>query len=255
MKDASTPASARPAAIFTAALAACYAVLWLGGVVAYLFLGGPPAHVAWTAPAFLALAAALVFAAAPAAEWPLLLAAAGLGFAAEAVGVATGFPFGRYHYTEVLFPHVLGVPVVMAAAWVVLFALVRQMAEPPWLAAGWMTAIDLVIDPLAVHRLNYWAWENGGPYYGIPWSNFAGWYAVSLALFLLSRRPAAPRPRAAWPGLSVVLFFAVIALGTGLRLAGAAGFGLVILGATRIWSAARQCSRSTPSIPPGSPVR
>ena len=236
-------------------LTGLYAVLWLGGVVSYLFLGGPPPEASWTAPAFLALAAVLALLVSPTAEWPVLLGSAALGFAAEAVGVASGFPFGRYHYTATLFPLVLGVPVVMTAAWLVLFAYVRQMARSPLVAAAWMTAIDFVIDPLAANTLNYWSWENPGPYYGIPWSNFAGWYFVSLALFALARKRAVPNPHTRWLGLSVVLFFTVIALGAGLKLAGAVGIGLVILHAGLASREARQSVRSTSPVPPDSPSR
>ncbi|MBN1269294.1 MAG: carotenoid biosynthesis protein [Kiritimatiellae bacterium] len=236
-------------------LTAVYAVLWLGGVASYLFLGGPPAEAAWTAPAFLAVAALLALLLSPLSAWPTLLAVAALGFAAEALGVASGFPFGRYHYAATLLPHLLGVPVVMAAAWLVLFVYVKQMVRSPLAAAAWMTAIDLVIDPLAVTTLNYWAWEGTGPYYGIPWSNFAGWFIVSLALFALARKREMPSPQAGWLGLSVVLFFTVIALGAGLYLAGAVGVGLVILHAARTRPAIRLFSRSTPSAPPESPGR
>lgn len=236
-------------------LSGLYAILWLGGVVSYVFLGGVPPDATWTAPAFLALAAVLMFWVSPFGDWPVLLGSAGLGFIAEAVGVASGFPFGRYHYTATLYPHMLGVPIVMAAAWLVLFAYVRQMTRSPLVAAAWMTVIDFVIDPLATITLAYWTWERPGPYYGIPWSNFAGWYFVSLALFALARSRAAPNPRAGWLGLSVILFFTVIALGVGLWLAGAIGLGLVSLHVARTWSGAHRSVRSTASVPPGSPAR
>ncbi len=236
-------------------LAAFYAVLWLGGVISYLFLGGPPPEATWTAPVFLALAALLVLLVSPPPEWPILIGSAAAGFAAEAIGVASGFPFGRYQYTATLFPHVLGVPVVMGAAWLVLFAYVRQMTRSPLAAAAWMTAIDLVIDPLATKVLGYWTWDRAGPYYGIPWSNFAGWFLVSLALFAVARGPATPNARAGWLGVSVVLFFTVIALGTGLRLAGAVGIGLITLHAVRAWREVRRSARNTASAPRDSPSR
>ena len=119
-----------------------------------------------------------------------LLAAAGLGFAAELVGVATGRPFGRYAYTAQLGPRVGGVPVLAAAAWAL-------MARPAWvvaglldrrpalrvpLAAGALTAWDVFLDPRMV-REGYWSWPGGGRYEGVPATNFLGWLTTGLAVF------------------------------------------------------------------------
>jgi putative membrane protein len=171
------------------------------------------------------------------------------------LGVAFGVPFGRYVYTEALFPRAFGVPLVMGAALHVLFAFVKQMRLPPWMGAVVMTAIDLVIDPLATRALGYWTWEAPGIYYGIPASNFAGWFLVSLLLFTLARRPLALRPRVFWLGWSVLLFFAVIALGVGLVLPGLIGVALLAL--SRHWrpSRAGRSERSIAPAPPGSPGR
>ena len=63
----------------------------------------------------------------------LPVAAAGaLGFAAELAGVATGRPFGHYHYSGKLGPRVGGVPLLAAAAW-------AMMARPAWVVAGRLT--------------------------------------------------------------------------------------------------------------------
>lgn len=208
---------------------AFYALLWFGGVQAYIFAGGPPEGLEWTAPLFLAFAAVLLVGFAPRTERMVLLLAGLAGFGAEILGVHTGFPFGHYEYTAVLYPKFFGVPFVLAAAWLLLFAYVRQMVRSPWGAALWMTAIDLVIDPLAANSLGFWRWEAGGIYYDVPWTNFAGWFLVSLVIFACARRPAAPDPQARRLGLSIILFFTVIALATGLPLAGAIGVGLVLV--------------------------
>src|SRR3982751_3694029 len=50
------------------------------------------------------------------------------GFAVEAVGVATGFPFGTYDYSGQLGPKLLGVPLIIPLAW-------TWMAWPAWVAA------------------------------------------------------------------------------------------------------------------------
>jgi putative membrane protein len=113
-----------------------------------------------------------------------------VGFAAELVGVATGWPFGRYAYSERLGPRVRGVPLLAAAAWALL-------ARPAWvvagrlsarpalrvpLAAGALTAWDVFLDPRMV-REAYWTWPGGGRYEGVPVSNFAGWFGTGLAAF------------------------------------------------------------------------
>ena len=50
------------------------------------------------------------------------------GFAVEAVGVATGFPFGFYDYSGELGPKLLDVPLIIPLAW-------TWMAWPAWVAA------------------------------------------------------------------------------------------------------------------------
>lgn len=215
-------------------LAACYAVLWIGGVGRYLFVGPVGRDEAWAASAFLAVAGLLVLVSSD--EWRALLAVAAAGFAAEIVGVRTGIPFGRYSYTDVLQPAVFGVPVVMTFAWMVLVSYVRQALPSRGrptivaaaIAAGWMTAIDLVVDPVAANGLDYWRWRSPGAYYGIPASNFVGWFAVSFAIFALLRRRPSSNPIAWLVGTSVVAFFSLVALSFSLWAAAALGAALCI---------------------------
>src|SRR5262249_39606761 len=145
-----------------------------------------------------------------------------------------GFVFSEYDYTEVLQPQVLGVPLVMFSSWMVLVSYTRQLLMkldlPIWLeasiAAGWMTAIDLVIDPLAANQLGYWRWVKSSAYYGIPFHNFGGWFVVSLTIFLVVRQQWQPNPWALYVGVSIVLFFTAIAFSFGLMVAG--GVGLLL---------------------------
>lgn len=79
----------------------------------------------------------------------------GFGWAIEAIGTATRFPFGDYTYTSVLGPAVLSVPILIPLAW-------SMMAYPCLLATqrlvtgglatalvgGWLFAAwDLFLDP------------------------------------------------------------------------------------------------------------
>ena len=117
-------------------------------------------------------------------------AAGAIGFAAELAGVATGRPFGHYHYSAKLGARVGGVPLLAGAAW-------AMMARPSWVAAGWivprrlprvalaaaaLTAWDVFLDP-RMAREGYWTWPGGGRYEGIPASNFLGWWVTGLGVF------------------------------------------------------------------------
>ena len=202
-----------------------YLFLWVGGVGSHLLTGGTPANMAWAAPVFLGLAGVIAIRS----EWPRwepLALAMGTGFVAEAIGVATGYPFGRYVYTPVLAPALLGVPLVVAGAWMILFGYVRQMRLGLLASAAAMAALDLVIDPLASGFLGYWKWQHAGPYYGVPWINFPGWFAVSVLLFALTPKRLVRNKEAVWMGTSILLFFSAIAAVHGYFFP--AGLGVVL---------------------------
>jgi uncharacterized membrane protein len=108
--------------------------MWIGGVSSHILYGGPPAEAGWAAPVFLVLAGLITLVTASPANLGGLLAAAGAGLIAECIGVRYGFLFGRYVYTDALRPLLLGAPLVMASAWMILFAYVKQTLLP--LAGG-----------------------------------------------------------------------------------------------------------------------
>lgn len=223
---------ARKAAL--ALVAPAFALMWAGGVASH-WLGWDEARDGRLASLFLTLAGLVVLlgargrGAAASLGWVALL-----GFAVEAAGSRLGVPFGRYEYTAVLQPQLLGVPVVMGFAWMALVAFacdavgrlrlgVRATAA---LGALLTTATDLVIDPLAANQFGYWRWEAGGAYYGIPFTNFVGWFVTAF----VACRVAAPRLRpnawAGFVGVAILLFFALIALAHGLLPVALLGFGL-----------------------------
>jgi uncharacterized membrane protein len=179
---------------------AIYGAMWVGGVMRLRDPG-------WASPAFLFAAGAIALLSAPA-QWKELLGVAAVGFVAETIGVKTGFPFGRYLYTGTLAPSLFGVPLAIACAWMVLFAFVRQFTRNVWLAATLLTATDLLIDPLASGALGFWRWSVPGLYFGVPISNFAGWFLVSLLMFALNRQTVEKNVSQRVLGASVLLFFA-----------------------------------------------
>lgn len=134
--------------------------------------------------------------------WRGLLAAATvliLGFSIETVGVLTGFPFGRYYYTEIMQPQIGVVPIAITTAWVMIVLasfytahfIIRQLwpdrGLPTIIVAGAVLAVlsDMMMEPVAVYVQNYWTWQDRGPYYGIPTANFIAWIGTSLVFILL----------------------------------------------------------------------
>ncbi len=221
----------------TILLTAAYGVLWLGGVASYLLLGEPPEQSRWAAPAFLYVGAALALALAGRGARARLLVAGAIGLAAEILGLRLGFPFGHYVYTGVLGAGVLGAPLAIGCAWLILFAYVdRMMRRLDWsrlwrapAGAAWLVVLDLLIDPLAAGPLGFWFWPGGGPYYGVPLLNFAGWFGVGLLLFVLPGGTSGRAPGLERLGLSIVLFFLFIGLTHAMAGPIAAGLFLCLL--------------------------
>jgi len=126
----------------------------------------------------------------------LVAVTTGGGLAIEALGVATGWPFGGYDYSGALGPKLAGVPLVIPLAW-------TWMAWPAWLAAirlaggtaaritlgaVGLAAWDLFLDPQMVGE-GYWTWRDPTPALpgvpDVPVGNYLGWFAVSLAMMAI----------------------------------------------------------------------
>lgn len=134
--------------------------------------------------------------------WRDALLLAGLVFAVslafESVGVATGWPYGPYHYTNMLGPKFLGlVPYLIPMAWFGTMYPSFVIADRVFSGRGWnrallvataggviMTAWDVVMDPMMVLG-GHWVWEIEGPYFGIPLLNFFGWWLTTFICFAL----------------------------------------------------------------------
>jgi putative membrane protein len=115
------------------------------------------------------------------------------GYAVEAIGVATGFPYGAFYYGDALGPRLAGIvpyllplsyaPLVVgavAASWGTRLRLLHVLCAT--LLLVWM---DAVLDPGAA-ALGFWVWPEGGAYYGVPLTNYAGWLlSGALATTLL----------------------------------------------------------------------
>ena len=176
----------------------------------------------------------------------LSLAALSLfGFCVEITGVATGFPYGEFRYSDALGPTVAGlVPLTLPISWAPLVLGAVGATEPRgrggrgdgrvgWAlrAAALLVAVDAVLDPGAA-RLGFWVWEHGGPYYGVPLSNFAGWLlssSLAAALLLLAApwRSTRPVPGLLDSAIIALAFWTSVALFSGLLVPLLLGCGLL----------------------------
>jgi uncharacterized membrane protein len=180
-------------------------------------------------------------------RWALIFVAvtAGFGLIAEAVGTATGYPFGHYTYANSLGAKAFGVPVVIPLAWSMMaypcLLVGQRLGRTRGRAAligGWALASwDLFLDPQMV-AAHHWRWTSvrhalpGAPH--IPVSNYLGWLAVALLMLSvlqhLPRRAADDRQPAAlflWTYVSSVLANAVFFGRPLTALVGGIGMGLV----------------------------
>ncbi len=131
-----------------------------------------------------------------------LLALSVFGYAIEEIGVVTGFPYGSFYYGDALGEKALGfVPYLLPVSYA---PLVIGAVAASWnvgLGPSWrfllifrsallLTLMDGVLDPGAAF-LGFWNWPEGGVYYGVPPSNYAGWLlscALAAALLLAAGR-------------------------------------------------------------------
>ncbi len=164
-----------------------------------------------------------------------------LVWAVQAIIIRSGLPYGNLHYTSVLQPQLLGIPVIVPLTWL-------MMLPPSWMVARLATrrmngclmrlAFTLVsaiaftawmiyFDPFMAH-FGILQWTPAGNFYGVPWVNFFFWLFISgLITFAISPKRL--------PGGALVLmytlawlvgFISLMAFG-GLFVPAIIGFGVM----------------------------
>ena len=140
----------------------------------------------------------------------------------ENLSIATGFPFGRYYFTDAMGAKLFQVPILVGLAyvgmgylsWTLGRVILRDLRSPlagartitlPLVAAFIMVAWDFANDPVWATIDRLWVWQNGGAYFGVPLTNFVGLYFVYylihqlFAIYLRGRSPRArPLPAGYW---------------------------------------------------------
>lgn len=152
----------------------------------------------------------------------------------ENLGVRTGFPFGRYYFTDLMGPKLSIVPIMLGLAYLGMAYLSWMLARLilgntqslggfrivtlPVVASFIMVAWDLSMDPVWSTILHAWVWVKGGAYFGVPVSNFVGWFLTVYVVYrlfalYLERRSAAVNRLPARYWRMAVIFYGVSAAG------------------------------------------
>ncbi len=144
----------------------------------------------------------------------LFVAGAGISLSAELIGTSTALPFGEYHYSSLLGYRVLGlVPFPIPVSWFYMLVgcltiVSRRVRAADNAAARWrwaalagavLVAWDISMDPAMV-RMAHWSWGagqmfhdaglpgwvstffSGNAFYGMPVSNWLGWYVTGTII-------------------------------------------------------------------------
>ncbi len=118
----------------------------------------------------------------------------------ENTSIATGFPFGNYYYTDQLGPKFIFTPVIINVAyfqmlylsWTVAHVVIDNYSNAvrgkmifiqPLIATFIMVMWDMVIDPHMSTVHHHWIWKEGGAYWGVPLSNYLGWYLCVYTMY------------------------------------------------------------------------
>jgi isopentenyl-diphosphate delta-isomerase type 1 len=144
-----------------------------------------------------------------------------LALTIETFALLTGYPYGRFAYSDLAGYRLFGVvPWTVAFAWTPLvlaaYACAAKFLDSPLLrvlgAASLLVVIDLVLDPGAV-AVGLWRYDSPVGFYEVPFSNFVGWFvtgliaATALEVYVRKTRPLLPVPLQLASSAFLILFF------------------------------------------------
>ena len=180
----------------------------------------------------------------------------GVGTFFESVSLRTGFPFGYYRFTDLMGPKLFNLPILLALAyvgtgylsWILAVVVLDCQHKPlsgrnivllPLAASFVMTAWDFSMEAVWADIDHAWVWRDGGSYYGVPASNFCGWFLTvyifyQLFALYLRNRAIMRLPTSHWR--LAILFYAASAAGNLLVVAPLSMGGLFVDAAGKQWA-------------------
>lgn len=175
----------------------------------------------------------------------------GVGALSESLSLRIGFPFGHYYFTDVMGPKIFDLPLLLVLAYLgmgyLAWTLALLITGPriillPLVAAFAMLAWDLSMEPAWATVDRAWIWKQGGPYFGVPLTNFFGWFLTAYVFYQLFALYCRARPnitkiqvKSYWQ--IAILFYALSALGNPL-IAGLPMAPMVTDATGRAWQTA-----------------
>lgn len=116
-----------------------------------------------------------------------------VGTIMELLGTATGFPFGKYFYTDLLGPKIMDlVPYFIPPAWYAMGLLSFDLAtrlghtgmQRVLTSSLFMVLWDFSLDPAMSYAQTFWVFPEGGFFFGMPPENWLGWFVSALIIML-----------------------------------------------------------------------
>jgi uncharacterized membrane protein len=191
-----------------------------------------------------------------------MLPAVFLSLGSELLGTSTGFPFGNYGYLNGLGYKIAGlVPFTIPLSWFYLgfaaYVLARAGLKVAENSHSWgrqvgaialgsllLTSWDFVLDPAMSQTISpFWVWYQPGAFFGMPYSNFAGWFGtgvvfISIAAFFWQKLPLPALRELNFPlgiYLSNFAFAAIMSVGSGFLVPTALGLIVGVFPALILW--------------------
>jgi len=174
----------------------------------------------------------------------IVLALSTLILAIQAAAIEFRYPFGEFSFGDALGYKILGI-----VPWTITFAYLPLVLAAFWLASKltksgfrvilsgiFLAGANAVLDP-ALSFMGLRSWENGGPFFGVPVLNFAGWFITGIICALILQafwgKENEVRRSIAYSGFGIIWFWGGVNLGleqwvpAGIGLGG--GFLLLVL--------------------------
>lgn len=131
-----------------------------------------------------------------------LVAVVVIGWSYESLSIETGFPFGDYYYTSEAGAKIGQVPIAIMPSyfafgylsWTIASVLLgkrdnRVSGSDVWVlplvSSFVMVMWDVCMDPVCSTIMGEWIWEDGGAYFGVPLTNFFGWFLTVFTFYIV----------------------------------------------------------------------